>query len=237
MAMVPRKSADIGIATDGDADRLGVVDEQGKFVTTLQIFALLCLYQLEVLGNRGPLVRSVTMTSMVDRLGELYRVPVFETPVGFKHLGPVMLKEDALIAGEESGGYGFRGHIPERDGLLSGLMLLDMMVKTGKTISELLDMLNDKVGLYYYQRRDLTFDNRQYLEINNRVEGISPFTLGGRRVERVNVKDGFRFELMGGSWVMVRFSGTEPLLRIYAEAEAPEVVDMLLEEVRIMIGV
>ena len=108
---------------------------EGTFVTTLHSFALLCLHQLEVLSRRGPLVRSITMTSMIDRLGEIYGVPVFDTPVGFKYLGPVMMREDALIAGEESGGYAFRGSIPERDGILSGLMLLDMMVKTGKSPS------------------------------------------------------------------------------------------------------
>ena len=106
---VRRRHADLGLATDGDADRLGLVDERGGFVTTLQAFALLCLHQLDVLGRRGPLVRSITMTSMVDKLGDEYGVPVFDTPVGFKYLGPVMMKEDALLAGEESGGYAVQG--------------------------------------------------------------------------------------------------------------------------------
>ena len=237
MSAVPGRAADLGIATDGDADRLGIVDERGRFVTTLQSFGLLCLHQLEVLQRRGPLVRSVTMTSMIDRLGELYGVPVFDTPVGFKYLGPVMMREDALIAGEESGGYAFRGHIPERDGLLSGLMVLDMMVKTGKTVSELLDMLTGKVGPHYYHRWDLPFDEARRAEVQERVMGARPPSLGGKRVERVDTRDGFRFELEGGYWALVRFSGTEPLLRIYAEAESLEKVSTLLGEARALAGV
>ena len=123
-------NADVGLALDGDADRLGMVDESGNFVTTLQTFALLCYHLLENLGQRGPLVRSITMTSMIDRLAELYDVPIFDTPVGFKFLGPVLMAEEAIAAGEESGGYAFRGNVPERDGILSGLLMLDMIVKT-----------------------------------------------------------------------------------------------------------
>ena len=232
ISKVGEKGADIGLATDGDADRLGIVDERGRFVTTLQSFALLCMHQLEVLQKRGPLVRSITMTSMVDRLGEIYGVPVFDTPVGFKYLGPVMMREDALMAGEESGGYAFRGNIPERDGILSGLMVLDMMVRTGKTVSELLDMLYEKVGPHEYDRWDLGFDPAERQTIEQRIEAAAPSSLGGRRVERIDTRDGFRFVLEGGYWALVRFSGTEPLLRIYAEGASPQEVNSLLEETR-----
>ena len=237
MSMVPEQGADVGLATDGDADRVGIVDERGNFITTLQTFALLCLHQLEVLGKRGPLVRSITMTSMVDRLGEVYRVPVFDTPVGFKYLGPVMMREDALIAGEESGGYAFRGNIPERDGILSGLMVLEMMVKTGKSVSELLAMLTEVAGPHHYDRLDIGFDAAERERIQERVSGSRPSALAGMRVERVDTRDGFRYELDGGYWALVRFSGTEPLLRIYAEAESPEQVRALLAEARGLAGV
>ena len=237
MSAVTQGSADVGLATDGDGDRLGVVDEHGRFVTTLQSFALLCLHQLEVLGKRGPLVRSITMTSMIDRLGETYGVPVFDTPVGFKYLGPVMVSEDAMAAGEESGGYAFRGHIPERDGILSGLMILEMMVKTGKGISGLLQMLADKVGPHYYDRRDLPFDEEQREAILRRVSKASPGSLGSRRVERIDTRDGRRFVLERGYWTLIRFSGTEPLLRIYAEGESPTEVEALLGEAQDMAGV
>ena len=234
---VGEQKADVGIATDGDADRVGIVDERGRFITTLQTFALLCLYQLEVEKKRGPLVRSITMTSMIDRLGELYGVPVFDTPVGFKYLGQIMMREDALVAGEESGGYAFRGNIPERDGILSGLMILDMMVKTGKTVSELLQMLTDKVGPHDYHRWDLQFEEAKRAEIQDRVKTAHPPTLGGKPVKGIDTRDGFRFELEGGYWALVRFSGTEPLVRIYAEAESPEEVNTLLGEVRALAGV
>ncbi len=227
----------VGLATDGDADRLGVVDETGRFITTLDTFALLCYHQLEVLGNRGPLVRSITMTSMIDKLGALYDVPVFDTPVGFKYLGPVMMREDALTAGEESGGYAFRGNIPERDGILSGLMVLDLMVKSGKTVSELLTTLTDNVGPHHYDRVDLHFDPAKRDAIEQRVQAAQPAQLAGRNVEEIDTRDGYRFVLTGGFWALVRFSGTEPLLRVYAEGESSQEVQSLLSEARSLAGV
>ena len=234
---VPDRSADVGLATDGDADRLGVVDEDGNFITTLHTFALLCMHQLDVLGRRGPLVRSITMTSMVDRLAELYDVPVFDTPVGFKFLGPVMMQENALIAGEESGGYAFQGNIPERDGILSGLMLLDLMVKSDKSLTELIETLTDKVGPHFYDRWDLQFEESQRHAITSRLEAANPDVIAGKSVERIDTRDGFRYVLTGGYWALVRFSGTEPLIRLYAEAESPEDVSALLAAVRDLAGV
>ena len=236
VSAVRDSGADVGLATDGDGDRLGVVDEHGRFVTTLQTFALLCLHQLEVLGNRGPLVRSITTTGMVDRLGDIYGVPVFDTPVGFKHLGPVMMREDALIAGEESGGFAFRGHLPERDGILSGLMLLEMVVMTGKSVSELLDDLYERVGPHHYDRIDLPFDPANRAGVERRIAAAPPAALGGHRVAQVDTRDGVRFVLEGGGWALVRFSGTEPLLRLYAEAESPEDVRALLSAARELVG-
>ena len=237
MSEVGASNADIGLATDGDADRLGVVDESGRFVTTLDTFALLCYYQLETLGRRGPLVRSITMTSMIDKLGAAYGAPVFDTPVGFKHLGPLMTQEDALAAGEESGGYAFRGSIPERDGILSGLMVLDLLVRSGKTVSELLTTLRGMVGPHYYERNDLRFDAAERRAVEGRLRKAEPQRLAGRRVERIDTRDGYRFVLEGGYWALVRFSGTEPLLRIYAEGDSPETVRELLSESRGLAGV
>jgi phosphomannomutase len=234
---VPKQSADVGLANDADADRLGVVDERGRFITTLETFSLLCLHQFEVLGKRGPLVRSITMSSMIDRLGELYGVKVFVEPVGFKHLGPLMVNEKALAAGEESGGYAFRGHIIERDGVFSGLLLLEMMVKTGKRVSDLLDMLVSKVGPHYYDRVDLTYDAKQREAILARVKAARPASMAGLKVASVDTRDGFRFVLEGSYWALVRFSGTEPLLRTYAEADSPQRVDKLLQELRTISGV
>ena len=229
--------ADVGLATDGDADRLGVVDEHGAFVTQLQTFALLALYLLEVKGQRGALVKSITTTSMLFRLGELYNVPVFETPVGFKFIGPVMMREDALIGGEESGGYGFRGHIPERDGILSGLFLLSMMAKLKMRPAELIQYLYSKVGPHHYDRIDLPFDPKDRDAVIKRLEREQPQQLGGVRVVRVDTSDGFRFQMEDGSWSLIRFSGTEPLLRTYCETSSPERVRVLLEETRRLAGV
>ena len=149
----------MGIAYDGDADRLGVLDENGRYFNTLQVFALLALYLLEVRGERGPIVKSITSSDMLFRLGELYDVPVLETGVGFKYAGPLMMKENALMGGEESGGYGFREHIPERDGILSSLLFLEFMARTGRRPSELLAMLYERVGEWSYGRRDVPFDD------------------------------------------------------------------------------
>ena len=132
---------DVGIANDGDADRVGLVSEQGEYINQLQVYALLALYLLEVRGERGPLVRTISSTVMANKLGARYGVPVYETGVGFKYVAPKMQEVDALIGGEESGGFAFRGHIPERDGILAGLYLLDLMVNTAKSPSELIDYL------------------------------------------------------------------------------------------------
>ncbi len=237
LALVPSAGADVGLATDGDADRLGVVDENGRFLTTLETFALLCLYHLEVLHRRGPIVRSITMTSMVDKLGERYGVPVFDTPVGFKHLGPVMIREGALLAGEESGGYAIQGNVPERDGILSGLLILDMMVQTGKSLPQLLEMLTDIVGPHHYDRWDVEFDAEETDDVHARLSSASLSSLAGLQVDAIDTRDGYRFVLEGGCWGLVRFSGTEPLLRIYAEADSPETVEDLLNELRDIAGV
>ena len=235
-AMVSQ-GADVGIALDGDADRVGLVDEHGRFISTLQTFALMALYLLEVRGERGPLVKSITMTGMIYKLGQLYDVPVYETPVGFKYIGPLMMEKEALAGGEESGGYGFRGHIPERDGILSGLYLLDLMVKTGKRPSELVDYLFSKVGPHFYERLDVPFAPERRAETEGRVASQQPDALAGKRVTARDEIDGTRFHLEGGAWALIRFSGTEPLLRIYAEAESPELVGRILEDARALAGV
>jgi phosphomannomutase len=225
------------LATDGDADRVGVIDENGDFLTQLQVFALLCLYLLEVRGEKGPLVKTLTSSSMIDRLGELYGVPVFETTVGFKHVAPIMLREGAIIGGEESGGYGFRGHVAERDGILAGLYFLDFMIKTGKTPSELLAYLYSKVGLHYYHRIDAGFPAAERQTIINRLKDNPPESIEGVKVARIDTADGFRYMLADNSWLLIRFSGTEPVLRIYAECRSEAEVKKLLEAGKKLAGV
>ena len=234
---VVSNGCDVGLAVDGDADRVGLVDEKGRFISTLRTFALLALYLLEIRGERGALVKSITTTNMIYRLGEMYGVPVHETPVGFKYLGPIMRRENALTAGEESGGYAFRGHIPERDGILSAMYLLDMIVKTGKRPSELLDYLFSKVGPHHFEREDVPFDPELRSQTEQHLASQQPDTLAGRKVVRRDETDGTRFILDRDAWLLIRFSGTEPVLRIYAEADSPEQVSLLLEEARSLAGV
>jgi alpha-D-glucose phosphate-specific phosphoglucomutase len=228
-ATVKEQRADVGLATDGDADRIGILDENGIFLTPLQVFALLALYLLEVCGERGAIVKTITTTSMLYRLGEIFKVPVYETSVGFKYVAPIMLAEDALIGGEESGGYGFRGHIPERDGILAGLYFLDLMIKTGKTPSQLIDYLYSKVGPHHFQRIDVKFPEEERQAINNRLKNNPPESIDGVQVVKFDTTDGFRFTLADTTWLLVRFSGTEPVLRIYTESNSPARVKRLLE--------
>ncbi|MEW6033737.1 MAG: phosphoglucomutase/phosphomannomutase family protein [Chloroflexota bacterium] len=237
IAEVKRKGASVGLATDGDADRLGIVDEDGEFLTQLQVFGLLCFYLLEVRGQRGPMVKTTTTTSMVFRLAELYGVPAYETPVGFKYVAPVMMAKDAIIGGEESGGYGFRGHIPERDGMLAGLYLLDFMVRTGRTPSELLKRLYEKVGPHHYQRLDLTFPAEKRAQVVANLAQANPDELQRKKVVRVDRSEGLRLFLSDGSWLFARLSGTEPVLRIYAESPSLARSASLLQTGRDIAGV
>jgi len=234
--LVVEQEADVGLATDGDADRIGIVDEKGQFLTQHQVFALLCLYLLEVRGERGALIRTLTSTMMVSRLGELFDVPVCETMVGFKYVAPLMMEKNAVIGGEESGGYGFRGHIPERDAILAGLYFLDFMVKTGKTPSQLLDYLYSKVGPHYYDRMDFHISAAKRRTILHRLNSSSPDRIAGTKVTKLDITEGFRFFLGDESWLLIRFSGTEPLVRIYSESGSLERARLLLEEGKKLVG-
>ena len=231
--------ASVGLALDGDADRVGVVDEHGRFVTTLEVFSLLALYLLENKGEKGALVKGVTSSSMLNRLGEQFGVDVHEMKVGFKYIGPRMSEVDALMGGEESGGFAFRGHIPERDGVLSGLYILEYMAKTGSTPSQLVQHLFDQVGSHYYNRRDVSFDPQDRTRIEELQRGIGDGGLtevAGLRVRQTDEIDGRRL-VFDDAWLIIRFSGTEPLLRLYAEAGKPELVEALIDGAAEYLGV
>jgi len=234
---VIRDDAAVGFATDGDADRIGVIDENGRFMTTQEIFALLALYFLDVRKERGPLVKTLTSTDMLFTIGEIYNVPVFETTVGFKYVAPVMIREKALLGGEESGGYGFRGHIPERDGMLAGLYFIDYMVRTGKSPSQLLANLFKKVGPHYYDRLDIHTTDEIKQQMLAKMSAAPVAKIGGQKVVKLDTRDGFRYKLEDGSWLLVRFSGTEPLVRIYAECGTMEEVQKLIQYGQEMAGV
>lgn len=236
MARVPAAGASVGIALDGDADRVGIIDEGGRFVTTLDVFSLLAWYLLEEKGWRGSLIKGVTASQALNKMGEVYGVEVYETAVGFKHMGPRMGELDALMAGEESGGFAFRGHVPERDGILSGLYVLECMAKTGKSVSQLLADLFRQVGPHFYHRRDIEFDAADRERIRELVNDPGLQSLGGFMVAGSDSIDGRRLRFDDG-WLAVRFSGTEPLLRVYAEAGSPELVGRLLDAAVEYLGV
>lgn len=233
---VPAAGALMGIATDGDADRLGIVDEQGRFMTQHQVFALLCHYLLAVRQERGHIIRSVTTTEMISLLGQRFGVPVHVTAVGFKYIAPLMLEYDALVGGEESGGYGFRGHIPERDGILAGLYFLDYIRRTGKGPSKLLEGLYELVGPHHYDRLDQELESADRARVAAVLEQLEPARVGDAEVHLVDRTDGVRLVLRDGSWLLFRLSGTEPLVRIYAEAESVERVQTLLAQGRCLLG-
>ena len=219
----------LGLATDGDADRIGAMDERGNFVDPHKIMALAFQYLVEQRGWSGPVVRTVSTTRMIDRLAERYGVPVYETPVGFNHIADYMLKEDVLIGGEESGGISFKGHIPEGDGILMGLLLVEIVATTGKSLGTLVnDLLND-VGPAFYERRDLRLKHPvAKKEMTNRLKNEAPAEIGGVAVGEVQTVDGVKYVMAEGSWLLIRPSGTEPVLRVYAEGRTSEMVEALL---------
>jgi phosphomannomutase len=221
--------ADVLIITDGDADRLGLGDEHGRFINQLQAYALLAYYLLEVRQQRGAIVKTLSTTSMLEKLGKIYNVPVYETGVGFKYIAPKMIETDAMIGGEESGGYAFRGNVPERDGILAGLYFLDMMVKLKSKPSNLLDLLFSKVGAHYYDRIDTRFSgDRKSRE--QAILNANPAAFGGLKVTSLNKSDGFKFNLEDGGWVLIRFSGTEPIMRVYCETTHEDCVQDILQD-------
>jgi len=217
------------IITDGDADRLGIGDEKGEFINQLRVYALLAYYLLEVRGERGDIVKTLSTTTMLNKLGKIYGVKVHETGVGFKYVAPKMLETNALIGGEESGGYAFRGNVPERDGILAGLYILDLMVRTGKKPTQLLDLLFAKVGAHYYDRIDTPFTgdrkSREQMILN-----ANPKTLGGLKVTELITVDGYQFKLEDGGWMLIRFSGTEPIMRVYCETTHEDKVKAILAD-------
>ena len=220
--------ADVVIITDGDADRCGFADEHGVFLDQLRVYGLLAMYLLEVRKQRGAIVKTLSTTSMLDALGRIYNVPVHEVGVGFKYVAPKMMETDAIIGGEESGGYAFRGHVPERDGILAGLFFLDFMVKTKLKPSQLLQRLFEKVGPHYYDRVDIVIEAHQKDSILHKLKANLPRTIAGSEVVKTNLSDGFKFILSDGSWLLIRFSGTEPLIRIYSEALSKKQIESIL---------
>lgn len=223
----------LGLATDGDADRLGAMDGRGQFVDPHRILSLALRYLVETRKLRGKVVKTVSTTQMINRLGSQYGLEVIETPVGFNHIADWILKDDVLIGGEESGGMYFRGHIPEGDGVLIGLLLLEAVAVSGSSLDELVEDLLIQAGPSHYERLDLRLARPiAKADMVARLSEDAPETIGGRRRIQTNTMDGVKYILEDDSWLLIRPSGTEPVLRVYAEAREPEMVKALLDHGR-----
>ena len=214
---VKENNADIGIAFDGDADRLGIIDEKGNYISTLNVFSILSDHMLQYEKNSTSIVCNITMSSMIEKIGEKYNCEIIRTPVGFKNIAPIIEKKKSILGGEESGGYAFRNHIPERDGILSALYFLQSMIKNNKTPGNLLDRLHKEFGYKIYHRIDKEIHPEVYEDIKKNITSLRPEYIGKFKVLSINTLDGIKFFIDDDSWVAIRISGTEPLLRIYIE--------------------
>jgi phosphomannomutase len=227
-AMAAHKAA-VGLATDGDGDRIGAIDADGRFINAHQIMALLTKYLHEKRGWSGGVAQTLTVSELVKRVAGKYGLKLYETPVGFKYIANLMLSEDILIGGEESGGIGIKHYIPERDGVLLGFLLIEVVAAYGKTLGQLLDEMMAELGHFYYGREDLHIDDAQKTRLMAALVPTPPGALGALKPHGANCTDGCKLYVEGG-WVMFRASGTEPIVRVYAEAGSPAQLDTILSE-------
>lgn len=227
---------DICLILDGDADRAGAIDEHGNFITTHEVFSLLIRHAIENKKWSGKIIKSISTTQMIDKIGKKYFMPVDVTPVGFKYISPAMKEEGVLVGGEESGGFGFPRHIPERDGLFSGLMLLELMVTTGKSIGTLVSDLQKEFGPCKYRRNDYHLSVEQIASARAKFNTLNIKEINGIKVKKHTTIDGHHFLFEDNSWMLFRASGTEPLIRTYAEAPTSARVETYLAEAGRLLG-
>ena len=235
--LINNQDFDVGLATDGDADRLGVVAQNGTYLTTLEVFSMLFHHLKSRRNLPGGAACTITMSSMMDRLAEHHNTDLYRTPVGFKFVGPAMIDNACVLGGEESGGYAFAGHIPERDGPLSALYFLESIAKSGKTPTQLLAEIHQITGPHTFRRIDIQFTPDQRNRIANALNDNAPTTLGNLKVLNQDRRDGLRLDLSNNAWAVTRLSGTEPLLRIYAEAPTETQREAILNDFRTHLGV
>jgi phosphomannomutase len=231
IAAMKEHNADLGLANDGDADRFGCVDPNLGFLTANQVLTLLLWYLAERRQKRGMLVRTLATTHLLDRIARANGCETMETPVGFKYLAKAMLEHNVLLAGEESGGLSIGGHIPEKDGILACLLLAQIRMETGRPLSETLASIYSQYGAVFTRRVDvhLHVGDRQRIESRFKHEEW-PHMIGGRTVLRLDRTDGYKFLLEGGAWALLRFSGTEPMVRVYGEAPTEEALQRVLND-------
>jgi alpha-D-glucose phosphate-specific phosphoglucomutase len=229
-ALIPANGCAVGLANDGDADRIGMFDEKGNFVDSHRILNLLAKYLKEKKSYTGTIVKTFSTTDMLDKQAAAYGFPLKITPIGFKYIAELIINEDVLVGGEESGGIAVKGHIPERDGIYIGLLITEMMVKSGKTLSELVQDLYDEFGNHAYYRNDLHTEEHKKLAMIDYCYSKKLTSINGLKVVEWDFTDGIKHRLEDGSWLLVRPSGTEPVLRIYAEAQNEEQAESLVRD-------
>ena len=217
MGLVKKGKYDLGVATDGDSDRVGIVDEKGNMLTGHKVMALLLVCLFENRKMKGGIVQTVCGTGLIDKMAKEYGLKTYETAVGFKYICDMMTQKDILIGGEETGGIGFKGYIPERDGFLSALLIMELMASGKKRLSEIVVGLDKKYGSFVYEREDILFDSskRKKLLLGFKKNPLKEVL--GKKVVKVNDSDGYKFILEDGTWLLLRLSGTEPKLRVYSE--------------------
>jgi phosphomannomutase len=225
---VKSSGSQVGLATDGDADRLGIVDENGRYVNTLQTLALLLLHIYRNKGWRGAVARTYSQSLLIPRIAEKLGLQLYECPIGFKNIGELMLRTEILIGGEESGGIGLSRHLPERDGIFINLLFLDLLAASGKSCTELIHAMWKEFGEFHYDRRDLHVPIDVGQAVVAKLKTDPPGSFAGRRVKDVGKLDGSKVFLETDSWILFRQSGTEPLLRVYCEAPTPSAVDEIM---------
>jgi phosphomannomutase len=221
----------VGIANDGDGDRIGMYDEEGTYVDSHQLLSLLVWYLHTQKGLSGTIIKTFSTTQMLDKMAAEYNLPIIITPIGFKYIAEKIVDSDVLVGGEESGGLAVKGHIPERDGIYIGILIIEMMVKTGKSLSELVRMLFDQFGEHHNRRADLHTTNEFKDLLLNRAKMGDITQILGNKVENIETLDGVKLHLSNGSRLLIRASGTEPVLRIYCESNTPEDAQAIVDEI------
>ncbi|WP_028950733.1 phosphoglucomutase/phosphomannomutase family protein [Sulfurihydrogenibium subterraneum] len=234
-AKVIALESDLGIANDGDSDRVGIVSETGEFVSTQILYALLLLHTVRNRKFKGSIVKTVSTTYLADRIAQKEGLKIHKTPVGFKYVADIMLKETVAFGGEESGGYGFGFHIPERDGVLSGMLMLEMLMLYGKPLNEIIKDLFKEFGEAHYKREDLKVEGSQGLDLVKSFKEKDVKEFAGLRVKEKDTTDGVKLIFEDDSWLLLRASGTEPVLRIYAETPSLKTTEKLINEAKKLI--
>jgi phosphomannomutase len=220
----------VGLATDGDADRVGAVNERGETLTMHEVVPLVLLHLVRRRNQTGGVVRTFSQSVLLKRIAAAHGLRLYETPIGFKYVADLMLREDILIGAEESGGVGVRGHIPERDGILNSLLFLEAVVASGKTPTEMVREMHDEFGEFYFGRRDLQLEVARGLALVESLAARPPAAFGQFAVQAVETLDGTKLVFKDESWLLLRQSGTEPVLRVYAEATSLSKRETLLDE-------